>query len=80
MRKTVLMADDGVGVGVDIDVLTGGTAGAPVKDDVLQEARRISIVIARTIQKWWWNWPGDLNCRYIRIFSLSKMCKAMFCK
>jgi hypothetical protein len=57
MRKTVLTADEevGVGVGVDIDVLSGGTAGAPVKDDVLQEARRISTVIARTIQKWRWN-------------------------
>jgi hypothetical protein len=74
IKKTVLTVDGEVGVGVS-GVLTSGTTGAPVIGDVLQEARRMPIVIARTIQKWRWNWPGDLNCRYIRILSLSKMNK-----
>ena len=42
--------------------------GAPVVGVVLQEARRISLIIARTIQRWW-NWLGDWSRWYIQILS-----------
>ena len=54
IKKTVLTVDEGVGVGVS-GVLTSGTTGAAVNGTVLQEVRRMPIVIARTIQRWRWN-------------------------
>jgi hypothetical protein len=54
-------------------VLTSGTTGvgAPVAGVVLQEASRIALMIARTIQRWW-NWLDDWSCRYIQILSLRR--------
>ena len=61
MRKTVLTVDAKVGVGavvaaglgIDVAVPTGGTTGvgAPVVGVVLQEARKMLITVARTIQR-----------------------------
>jgi len=57
-----------------VGVLTGGTTGvgAPVAGVVLQEASRIALMIARTIQRWWWTCLGDWNRRYIQILSLRR--------
>jgi hypothetical protein len=55
-------------------VLTGGTTGVdvPVAGVVLQEASRIALMIARTIQRWWWTCLGDWNRRYIQLLSLRR--------
>jgi len=44
---------------------------------VLQEASRISLMIARTIQRWW-NCLGDWRRWYIQILFPSKMSKEVF--
>ena len=60
IRKMVLAVDGevgigaevGVGVGVEVAVGVGVGMGAPVNGVVLQEARRMPHMIARTIHRW----------------------------
>jgi len=52
IRKMVLAVDGEVGIGVEVAVGVGVGMGAPVNGVVLQEARRMPHMIARTIHRW----------------------------